>query len=207
LAKAILFSEGALLDSGELQFLALNSAQEAQGLGVTLQEYVQRLGFLSLPERLDYLAHTRQLEPILVESIRLETLHRWHCAIDLCVRPDRLHQALMLTLRTFGVRIAVCSTAPQDLLGSALEALGLRLWVDVAIGSDQHVRLDDLFSHAAGTLGLPLSECVVVEDSPLGLMRAVASGFPQIIHLERPQQLSIQLLRQYLPSEPLPRAA
>jgi beta-phosphoglucomutase-like phosphatase (HAD superfamily) len=207
LAKAILFSDGALLDSRELQFLSLNSALERHACAITLEEHVRRLDGLSLSEKLKFLTDAERLDPGLVETVYLETLHRWNCAVRLCVRQDRIKQALMLTLRSFGLCTAVCSSAPQDVLGTTMEALGVHPWVDVALGGDQGIPVTQLHARAAEIMAIPLSDCVVVEDSPLGLAWAVSAGFSQLVHLTGPNHLNIGLLRSYLPAEPQPRAA
>jgi len=61
-----------------------------------------------------------------------------------------------------------------------LERLGLVSWFDgVASGSlvSRAKPAPDIFIHAAGQLGLPVKQCVVVEDAESGVTGALVGGF------------------------------
>jgi len=76
---------------------------------------------------------------------------------------------------------AVASSSSVRWITTHLEHLGLRdAFGDKIFSGREHVKrgkpAPDLYWHAAAALGVPIARCVILEDSPVGVTGAVASG-------------------------------
>lgn len=76
---------------------------------------------------------------------------------------------------------AIASSSPTHWLDTHLRHLGVRdLFGDKLFSGREHVArgkpAPDLYLHAAAALGVPIEDCVILEDSPVGVKGAVASG-------------------------------
>lgn len=89
---------------------------------------------------------------------------------------DLLHE-----IRAAGLKCAIGSASKNTC--TVVEKLGIDQLVD-AISDGYSVNnpkpAPDLFLHAAGQLGLPPIQCVVVEDATAGVEAAIAGGFRSI---------------------------
>ena len=115
---------------------------------------------------------------------------------ELCPTP---HAAYALTwLR--GPK-CVASSATLDRIRVSLETAGLVRFFEPHLFSANDVPrgkpAPDLFLHAAGKMGVDPRECIVVEDSPVGVAAAVAAGMTPIgfaggshVHPQSPAQLT-----------------
>jgi beta-phosphoglucomutase len=96
-------------------------------------------------------------------------------------------------LRSKGVRTAVAtaSRTPQLLL----EAVGAAMLFDAIVGRHEVERSKphpDLYLRAAERLGLAAEDCVVIEDSPVGIEAGLSAGMTvlAITTTEEPEKLS-----------------
>ncbi|WP_084253522.1 HAD family hydrolase [Sphingomonas pituitosa] len=76
---------------------------------------------------------------------------------------------------------AIASSSPTHWIDTHLRHLGVRdLFGDKLFSGREHVTrgkpAPDLYLHAAAALGVPIEACVILEDSPVGVTGAVASG-------------------------------
>ncbi|UYY76318.1 HAD family hydrolase [Sphingomonas sp. R1] len=76
---------------------------------------------------------------------------------------------------------AIASSSPTHWLDTHLRHLGVRdLFGDKLFSGREHVAngkpAPDLYFHAAAAIGVPIERCVILEDSPVGVQGAVASG-------------------------------
>lgn len=86
---------------------------------------------------------------------------------------------LLETLRARGVRRAVVSSSRRTSVTLYLDKAGLLPYFDCMVCGDQLVSgkpAPDCFLTAARMLDVPISRCIVLEDSPNGLMAGRASG-------------------------------
>jgi HAD superfamily hydrolase (TIGR01509 family) len=87
-------------------------------------------------------------------------------------------------LRTLEFPSCVASNAPHDHVRAVLAITGLLPFFERRIFSADDVGIGkpapDLFLHAARTYGRAPHQCIVVEDSVVGVQAAVAAGMPVI---------------------------
>lgn len=78
----------------------------------------------------------------------------------------------------------VASNGPREKIELALEVSGLEVFFGDRIFSAYDVNAwkpdPRIFLHAAGTLGVPAEQCIVIEDSALGVQAAMAAGMKVI---------------------------
>jgi HAD superfamily hydrolase (TIGR01509 family) len=90
---------------------------------------------------------------------------------------------LFTTLHKNGIKIAVVSSAQKERLNRIVEGLGLSGYVDEIISAndvDSVKPAPDPYLKAAEKLGIPIINCVVVEDAEVGVISAKAAGMKVI---------------------------
>lgn len=98
-----------------------------------------------------------------------------------------LHRAALLpgaldllhALKKAGIKIALASSSNDRLLQAILPKVGLSGMFDAVVGGDHvpHGKPNpDIFLKAAEALGVPPSNCVVIEDANAGVQAARAAG-------------------------------
>ncbi|MGE3619775.1 MAG: HAD family hydrolase [Acidimicrobiia bacterium] len=126
-------------------------------------------------------------EPLTVEDrARLSLLRqdRHRAALDgVEVRPGV--EALLGEAAAAGVPNVVASSSTDDWVESHLDRLGLRdhfqgVVTRDLVGSDRTKPHPDLFLAAASVLGVAARSCVVLEDSPNGVLAAHAAEMPVV---------------------------
>jgi HAD superfamily hydrolase (TIGR01509 family) len=91
-------------------------------------------------------------------------------------RPGALE--LLLAVRAAGLPTALVTSTGRRLVEVALDTLGRENFDVVVCGDEVSVPKPDPepYRTAARLLGVPIAECVAIEDSPAGVASAVASG-------------------------------
>ena len=88
--------------------------------------------------------------------------------------------AVLDHLEARGITYCLASSGTHRRIRTALTAVGFLDRFDGRIFSAEDVAhgkpAPDLFLHAAGSMGVKPADCLVVEDSPLGVAAAVAAG-------------------------------
>ncbi|GAA0614019.1 HAD-IA family hydrolase [Kribbella sandramycini] len=84
---------------------------------------------------------------------------------------------LIATLERIGVPWAIYTSAPAQLAKVRLDAAGIAPSVLVTIDDVSHGKPDpEGYLRAAELLSVPIADCLVVEDTPVGLAAGKASG-------------------------------
>lgn len=98
--------------------------------------------------------------------------------------PEMLGVGQMLCcLKDAGYRLAVASSSPKPVITETLETLDLMKYFDVVTSGDEVKNpkpAPDTFLFAAKQLGVPVDECIVIEDSTNGGKAAKAAKMPCI---------------------------
>ena len=89
-------------------------------------------------------------------------------------------EAVLDHLDAIGITYCLASSGTHQRIHTALTAVGFLDRFEGRIFSAEDVShgkpAPDLFLHAAGSMGVKAADCLVVEDSPLGVAAAVAAG-------------------------------
>jgi beta-phosphoglucomutase-like phosphatase (HAD superfamily) len=168
--NGILLDSGPLLHEAERLLLANHDAPRPPG---PEQPPVARGGrevLLALADLLQveadvdgWVSGTTPLPPQLVEQIRT----------------FEATEAVVRGLAAAGMPMAVASGSPRVVIDTALTAIGLADLLPVRLSVDEvgaRKPAPDVFLAAAERLGVPPSQCVVIEDGVPGLLAAHAAG-------------------------------
>jgi HAD superfamily hydrolase (TIGR01509 family) len=169
--------DGTLVDSEKVWDIALSELAERAGgklsqaareamigspMSRTMQIFRDDLGRPDRPERPD------------VEWLTARVFELF--AQGLVWRPGALE--LLLAVRAAGVPTALVTSTGRQLVEVALETLGRENFDVVVVGDEVKAPKPDPepYRTAADLLGVPIAECVAVEDSPTGVASALAAG-------------------------------
>ncbi len=171
--------DGVLVDSESISCGVLARKLSAEGLPTTLAEARRDYQGLLLAEilsmvqaRLDH-----SLPPDWLDEFERERAK----AFRRDLRPVAGAAEIVERVAAAGLAVCVASQGKLKKTRLSLELTGLRqLFPDQTLFSAESVARGkphpDLFLHAAETMGVVPSKCVVVEDTPSGVTAAVAAG-------------------------------
>jgi beta-phosphoglucomutase family hydrolase len=177
--------DGTLVDSGKLHELAWSQSLTYFGIPVD-RPLMRSLAGVPTKETVEILIKTfgctvdAALSEIndYKERVVRENICRY-------VKPTRLHE---IAKEYYGVKpMAVGTGAYTEEARSILDACGLLALVDFVVGADQVANpkpAPDTFLKCAELMGVPPQNCVVFEDSKLGLRAAEAAGMAGVDVLE-----------------------
>jgi HAD superfamily hydrolase (TIGR01509 family) len=191
---AVIFDmDGVLLDSEPLHLRALNEVLAPLGYQATAAENQEFFGLTSeecwrvimrryaLPGQLDdYLV---QYDEAVLHALRQP------------IAPTPGVPALIASLRGQGFGLALASASKRAWVDATLSALGLADAFDLVLSGDDVARgkpSPDLFLLAARRLGVAPDRCIVIEDSPNGLIAAKRAAMVAIA-LRTPSNMNLSL--------------
>lgn len=191
--KAILFDlDGTLVEARDIHREALNDALAEHGFTITLDEHYAEYNGLPTKVKLAKLTEKKglpeHLHPWVSRRKQRFTLRR----IDSDIHLDEEKVALFQSLRQRGVKTAVCSNAVAETVVSLLRQIGVLELVDVWVSNEnvKNAKPDpEMFLKAAEQLGVDISECVIVEDSPIGEVAARAAHPGMIVMVDGPHDI------------------
>jgi HAD superfamily hydrolase (TIGR01509 family) len=175
---AVLFDmDGTLVDSEKVWDIALNELAERAGgslslaarqamigsnMGRTMRIMRDDLGQPDRPEEPDVQWLTARVFDLFAEGLV------W--------RPGALE--LLLAVRAAGLPTALVTSTGRKLVEVALKTLGRENFDVIVVGDEVKAPKPDPepYVTAAKLLGVPIAECVAIEDSPTGVASALASG-------------------------------
>lgn len=188
-------NDGVLVDSEPLANEVLASLLTGLGVPTTYEESVRDYMGGSMAR---VRARVRERDGVALPD---DFEDRYHdgvfAAFRAALRPVAGVAKVLDALGGAGIPACVASSGTHERIRVALETTGLLPYFsDRTIFSSQDVArgkpAPDLFVHAASVLGVPPSDCVVVEDSPLGVEGAKAAGMRVLGYaaMTPPEQLS-----------------
>lgn len=176
---AVLFDlDGVLLDSEPLHFAALNRVLSREGVAVTEREFFQFLGQtnrtawqhwvrrFSLPEPLD--VYVRRWDEAVLEIAAESPISAAPGVVE-----------LLRLLAEHDIPAAVASSSSTLLVESKLERLQLTSFFRTIVGANDILRSKpdpEVFLLAASRLGTRAEHCLVIEDSPNGILAGRRAG-------------------------------
>lgn len=87
-------------------------------------------------------------------------------------------------LKTKGVKTAVASASPRNMLEGIVESCGIAEYFDYLASAeelDYNKPHPAVYLHAAQQLGVPVADCVAVEDSVLGMISGKAASMRTMV--------------------------
>ncbi len=177
--KGVLFDmDGIVLDTEKLYTRFWQEAAQSLGYPMT---YEMGLGMRSLSKE----AGEKQLKAYLGESVdyqevrnkRIEMMTSYIEEHGVEIKPG-IHE-LLVFLKERGVKTAIATSSPLDRAEKYLSQVGLVDKFDEIVSGHmvEHGKpAPDVYLYAANKLGLLPEECLVLEDSPTGLLAANRAG-------------------------------
>ena len=202
MAKLICFDlDGVLVDSMDWHFDALNAAiYEACGFYMSKKDHDLTYKGLPTKRKIEMLIEAKLLPPEKAGDI--ESLKAKHFAeiIKIKLKPDPKNIRLMAECKSDFLNVAVvsnCNKFNSTLLLGGLDLLDridyLVTSSDVVVGKPSPEGYYKAMLH----FGAQPSETLIIEDSPVGLKAAYASG-AMIMPVEGPDDVTWQRISEYL---------
>jgi HAD superfamily hydrolase (TIGR01509 family) len=199
---AVLFDlDGVLVDACDLHYQALNKALAEHGYTITPEEHYKTYNGRPTKVKLLYLTEQKGLPVALYDAICQRKQEFTRDMIRELIWPNPDTQRLLRELDRQGIEVGVCSNSIRASVVLFLEAAGLHRYVHTVVGNDEGLRpkpAPDLFLEGSRRLCMPIDECVIVEDSPVGLKAAVAANPLRVVKVEGPHEVNLSLLPQIL---------
>jgi beta-phosphoglucomutase family hydrolase len=178
--KGLIFDcDGTLVDSMRIHYSAWKEAMEAVDIEITQERFYALAGVPTLT-----IVQTLAKEQNVNCDVQAaaENKERLYLAKIETIEP--IHSVIEIVHREEGRRkLAVASGGYPDVIQKSLSAVGLQGMFDAIVGAGdvEHGKpAPDLFLMAAARLNLQPQECLVYEDSDLGIEAAGAAGMQAI---------------------------
>ena len=178
--KAYLFDcDGTVADSMPLHYIAWSRALGEWGCGFTEERFYQ-LGGLPVVEIIDLMGREQGINIPTAqvakrkEELYFESLPRLQCVPEVLEHID---------LQCGRIPFAVVSGSTRDSVEASLRAIGLldRFAVLVCAGDYRKSKPDpEPFLIAAERLGVSPADCLVFEDTQMGINAAIAAGMASV---------------------------
>ncbi len=170
--------DGVLVDSEPISLAVLMDMLAGAGISIGLEE----ASSLFLGRSLASMVRTAEAEYGLAidEAFLAEMRGRLYARFRAELRPTPGVVTALEALEAAGIEWCVASSSQPERIVLSLTVTGIRTRFDPRIFSASMVErgkpAPDLFLHAAAAMGRAPAECVVIEDSPAGIMAARAAG-------------------------------
>ena len=178
--KAIIFDlDGVLIDAVSIHYDAFNVALQAHGFTVSPEEHNEIYNGLPTIKKLELLTERAGLPPETYPSIQEAKQAHTRSLINARCGPDAVKKEMMSFLKKQGFELACCSNSIRATLDQTLLNTELLPFLDLTISCQEVPRpkpAPDIYTAAFERLEISPKESVVVEDSPIGVQSAEASG-------------------------------
>jgi len=198
--KAVIFDcDGTLVDSEGLWHEVLVEAVAEQGLTLSVAEAIEAFRGGKMADCLADLEARlgRSLPADFEPALRARVAEVFRARL----RPFDGAIELVRSLASSSLSICVASSGPPEKIETSLSLTGLRPFFEGRVFSSYDVGVwkpdPGLFLHAARAMGVPAEDCVVVEDSLLGIRAGLAAGMtvfafqPQDIDPRIPNEVTV----------------
>jgi beta-phosphoglucomutase len=180
--KAVIFDmDGVMLDNNDWHLKAWLAYAEKRSIPLKAEEAYTRV-FGKTNKEIILEAYPDTDEKTIEEwSLEKEALYREMYEPDFALA-DGLKE-LLFQLKDRNYQIALASNAPKENVDFTLDKGGIRSFFDVILWAGVVQRpkpFPDIYQKASQLLGREASESLVVEDSPTGIMAAIAAESPVI---------------------------
>lgn len=178
--KAVIFDmDGVIIDSEPIHFIVEQKMFDNLGLRITEEE---QHSYVGVPMK-DMWRLIRTRHSLTHSEEQLLASHKEQLiAHFLTAEPFEAMEGLRELLGEIkgrGLKVAVASSSPRQLIETVLARLRLTLMFDVIVSGEevkQGKPSPDIFMRAASLLQVTASECIVIEDSCNGVRAAKSAG-------------------------------
>ena len=172
--KAILFDlDGVIIDAKNIHFESLNSSLEKK-YKISPEEHLNQYDGLKTHQKLDLLTRNKGLPEIQHKKIWERKQYLTNESLNSLKKDSKIYE-LMKRLKSDGYLLGVCSNSISSTVNKVLEAYKINDFMDVIL-SNQDVKSSkphpEIYWSAMSKLELLPEDCLIVEDSPYGLLSA-----------------------------------
>ena len=191
--KAVLFDlDGVLLDSRKMHFDTLNEALAcyAPSYVISAEEHESTFNGLPTKRKLSILAE-KGLSITLCDRIFKEKQRLTSAWVQTNVVPDQRLVNLFNALKVRGLKVGIVSNAVSTTLAGFINQSGLQQLVDCFISNEDVQRSKphpEPYQQAMKMLGIEPEECLVVEDSVVGVESALRAS-TNVFHVTSTENL------------------
>ncbi|MFZ6641043.1 HAD-IA family hydrolase [Undibacterium sp. TC4M20W] len=167
--------DGTLVDSESLCNLGLQKELKRYGVEENLADLTQRFRGRKLADICSALSLQHGL------CLDEDFIHSYRHTVDLLFDESlQVFSGVVEVLQQLDLPMCVASAGPQQKIRRALSLTGLSKFFGDHIFSSYDISSwkpePDLFLHAARQMGFAPADCVVIEDSEVGIQAAIAAG-------------------------------
>lgn len=179
--KAIIFDmDGVLIDAKEWHYESLNRALEHYGFStISRADHLGKYDGLPTKEKIKIYHETKDLKEEWHTKINVQKQKIVSQIIDKKCIPNDLHQHTLKTLKAEGYRLAVCSNAIRNSVGSMLSKSQILQYIEFFLSNQDVVfpKPDpEMYLLAIRKLGLQSNNVLICEDNIRGIQAAKESG-------------------------------
>jgi len=191
--------DGVLVDSRQLHMNALKQALAHAGVSLE-EELTKYLDGLPTKTKLQLLVERGLIDPDMAKKINN---HKQILTIELLnqnISSNPKLRNLLLELKSYGLKLAVCSNAIRSTLDLTLQQLGIHDLFEFTISNEdvsEPKPSPEIYLKSLKIAQAHSYRVIIVEDSPHGIKAAVASGC-QVMQVQSPLDLSWDLFCDYL---------
>lgn len=198
-------ADGVLVDACDIHYEALNKAilRAAEGClyyCIEIPEHHGRFNGLPTREKLKILTKERGMPEYMHEEIfKLKQMFTHQKLKKLPIQPDTVN--LLVTLRSMGIKTAMCSNAIVESCIAMAKATGVYNLLDAIFGNEsvkKNKPAPDIWLKCADALGVKMEDCVIVEDSHIGIESAMAANPRTIVRVSNSKEVNLSLLSKLL---------
>ena len=202
MTKLIIFDlDGVLVEAKEIHYKTLNKAlaEVDKKYMITEKEHLSTYDGLKTNQKLEMLTKNKGLDPIYYEQI-------WNRKQDLTIdaiselKPNAHLILVFKRLRDMGYKLACCSNSIRRSVLVMLSKIGLIEYMDLII-SNEDVKNSkphpEMYWKAMSMMSVLPEECLIVEDSPHGLLAASRSR-ANVLRVDNPSDLTFEKIQNKL---------
>jgi beta-phosphoglucomutase family hydrolase len=169
--------DGVLVDSGKAHFNAWVRLGNEIGVPINKKVLKRTFGMHGHYIIKEWLGDNLPKQKIIRLADKKEAIFR--SMVDNCVKPIAGSVKLIRELHNAGIKLAVASSGPRKNVEKILRFLKVEKYFPVRITGDDVTKGKpdpEVFIKAVKRLKLKPSQCVVIEDAPLGILAAKNAG-------------------------------
>jgi HAD superfamily hydrolase (TIGR01509 family) len=195
--KAVLFdADGVMFDARDIHYKALNMALEEHGFHISYEDHIERFNGKTTRTKLHMLTTEKGLDVNLYDQIFDSKQKYTNMLFETNLKQDQTKIELLQKLKNNGYMVAICSNAIRDSVKTMSEKIGILDLLNTYLGNEDVENpkpAPDIYIKGAEVLGVDISECIIVEDSEVGITSAIAAGARRIVTVSGPEMVNLSL--------------